>query len=384
MKLTVKVFLSCLCAMVLVLTGCESGGAVTETDVPPQGEASSASVVESPPQSLSEPPSSEPPEPEISNEWELDIPENHGMDSAVLEKLHEAAALTEIRSIVIAKGGYIIDEYYNDDYDETTVFGLASCSKSFTGALIGIAIEQGFISGVDVQIAEFLPQIATESNKQRILLKHLLTHTSGIEWYEWSGGTSFRELNRSENWVEHVLGKSMVAAPGDYFSYTTGGSHLLGAVLENATGQSLLEFGRENLFEPMGMDSVAWRADPQGVTDGGNGISMTTRDAAKFGQLYLNGGKWHGKQLIPAEWVAESTKQQDAGPGGRTGAYGYQWWMRAFGKGQYDTFYAMGHGGQFIFIVPELELVTVITSRFSDTYAPWPYFIDYVLEAYTG
>ena len=322
------------------------------------------------------------PEIEVNNDWEFDIPENRGMNSEILSQLHTAAAKTDINAIVTTKNGVIIDEYYKDEYDETSVFRLASCSKSFTGALIGIAIEQGYISGVEAKLSEFLPKIG--NGKQEITIKHLLTNTSGIEWYEWSGGTSFREFTRSENWVEYVLEKPMVAQPGTYFSYTTGGSHLLAAALEKATGKTAFEFGKENLFEPLGMDSVEWRSDPQGITDGGNGISMTVRDAAKFGQLYLNAGKWRDEQIISADWVEDSIITQDAGPGGRSGTYGYQWWLRPFGAAEYDTYYAMGHGGQFIFVVPELELVTVMACRFpQNTYAPWPYFTDYILAAYT-
>ena len=108
---------------------------------------------------------------------------------------------------------------------------------------------------------------------------------------------------------------------------------------------------------------------------------MTARDAAKFGQLYLNGGRWNDRQVIPESWMEESVKPQSSGAGS-SGAYGYQWWIRPFGEKEYAAYYAMGHAGQFIFIVPELELVTVITSRYpQDTYAPWPYFSDYVLGA---
>ena len=373
-------------SILILATGChEKSGDVeassSETVLPEPQQIEVVTVVEekSAPEPVSEP---EPPKPD--NDWKLDIPDNHQMSGEILAQLHTAVADVDINSVVVIKNGFLIDEYYKDEQDKDTVFRFASCSKSFSGALIGVAIEQGYISGIDTKLSEFLPQILEDNSsyKQEIAIEHLLTHTSGIEWYEWNGGNSFREFTRSENWIEHILGQRMVAKPGTYFSYTTGGSHLLAVVLEKATGKSALEFGRETVFEPLGMDSVQWRADPQGFIDGGNGISMTARDAAKFGQLYLNGGKWHDEQIIPASWVESSTTTQDAGPGGRSGSYGYQWWIRSFGG--YDAYYAMGHGGQFIFVVPELELVAVITSRFQDTYAPWPYFTDYILAAYTG
>lgn len=144
-----------------------------------------------------------------------------------------------------------------------------------------------------------------------------------------------------------------------------------------------LEFAHKNLFDALGMNSVVWGMDPQGVADGGNGIAMTVQDAARFGQLYLQGGQWNGEQLIPAQWVEQSTTAKNNGAGDGTGSYGYQWWIRSF-QG-YDTFYAFGAHGQFIFVVPQLELVTVIASHsLSDSYAPRPYFSDYILSAYTG
>ena len=319
-------------------------------------------------------------EEENNNDWEFDVPENHGVDSALLDNFYNAIGDTNINSVVIAKNGVIIDEYYKDDYDENSVFSLRSCTKSFSGALIGIALEQGLLSSVDVKLSEFFPQLAEADyeNKQEITVEHMLTHTSGIAWYEWAGGTMFMEFTRSDNWVDFVLSQPMATKPGDVFNYTTGGSHMLAAVLQQATGKTAAEFGQEYLFDPLGMDSVQWRTDPQGITDGGNGVSMTSRDAAKFGQLYLNGGKWGDKQIIPKEWVEMSVETQAAGSPG-TGEYGYSWWLKSFGG--YDAYYAMGHGGQYIFVVPELELVTVITSRSNDTYAPQYYFNDYIIAA---
>ena len=320
-------------------------------------------------------------EPTPDNSWEFDIPKNHAVNGELLAKLHEVAAKESgIHSIITVKDGYIIDEYYSEEYNESSVFRLASCSKSFSGALIGIAIDQGILTGTDAKLVEFFPQLADDAAKQEITIENLLTHTSGIEWYEWNGGNSFGLLNRSENWIDYIFSQSMTSEPGAVFNYTTGGSHLLAAVLQEATGEIAYEFGLKHLFEPMGMDSVEWRTDPQGFTDGGNGISMTARDAAKFGQLYLDGGKWKDRQIISEAWVEESVKVQFA-RSSNSGSYGYQWWLRPFGEGNYDTYYAMGHGGQYIFVVPELRLVTVITSRFQDTYAPWPYFTDYVLAA---
>lgn len=314
-----------------------------------------------------------------NNDWQFDTPENHGVDGAILKRFHDAIKRIEIYSVVIAKDGYIIDEYYKEGYDERSVFRLNSCTKSVTSALIGIAIDKRLLDGVDTKLSEFFPQLADSDSayKKEITIAHLLEHTSGIRWPE-SGGPMFRKFVQSENWVDFVLSQPMAAKPGSKFSYSTGGSHLLSAIIQQSAGQTTYDFAMEHLFKPLVMESVQWRTDPQGITDGGNGISMNARDAAKFGQLYLNGGKWKGRQIVPEKWVAESTKpQSEAQP---IPGYGYQWWLRKFGN--LNTYFAVGHGGQYIVVVPDLELVAVSTGRFpSGKYPFLDYFRDYVLPA---
>ena len=360
------------------LAGCISGSRDTNSIL---GEV--ASSVEPPPieVAVDQESGTETGEDLPDNDWEIDSPGNHGMDGILLNELHNALVETEIYSVVTVKDGYLVDEYYKDGYDENSIFRMHSCSKSFTGALIGIAIDKELIKSADTSIAEYFPQLAG-TDKEEIAIRHLLSATPGIAWYEWGGNSSsWRPFVGSDNWVDYVLSQPMAYTPGTVFNYTTGGSHLLAAILQESTGKSAYDFGTEHLFAPMGMDSVRWSADPQGITDGGNGISMSSRDAAKFGQLYLDGGKWRELQIIPELWVEESVTTQIS-RSGNSGSYGYQWWLRPFGDENYDTYYAMGHAGQFVFVVPELDLVTVITSRYpQDTYAPWPYFEDYILAA---
>ena len=361
---------------IILVAGCSTNQTPpTATTMP----AATPSVSTTPPATTVAPTEPSPPADEpANNDWAFDTPDSQGVDGALLDDLHRAIADMEFRSVVIARNGVIISEYYKDGYDEATVFNLASCTKSFSGALIGIALREGILSGIDQRLPEFFPEIAHEAGKNEVTVEHFLTHTSGISWSEWAGGTMFRQFTSSENWVNFVLEQPMAAQPGTVFNYTTGGSHMLAAILQKASGQTAFDLGRQYLFAPLGMDSVGWRADPQGITDGGNGISMTARDAAKFGQLYLNGGLWHDEQIIPAQWVAESTITQAGGSPG-TGTYGYSWWLKSFSG--YDAYYAMGHGGQYIFVVPELALVTVVTSRFQDTYLPQYYFNDYIVAA---
>ena len=374
-------------ALMLSLTAC----GITQSGSEPESTAQSPE--ESSAQTASE-------APEQDNSWQFDSPENHQMDPEVFEALHQALPGSGIHTMVTVKDGVIIDEYYGDGYDENSLFELYSASKSFTGALIGIAIDEGYIGGVDDRVSDYLPEVLEQEDtrKHDLTLWHLLTQTSGLEWYEWgSGYSNWTEFRSADNWVDYILSRALIHDLGTVFNYSTGNTHLLSAVLQSATGMNQEEYCRIRLFDPMGISEEAyWNTDPQGIADGGNGLVITSRDAARFGQLYLNGGTWNGQQLVPADWVEESTSRQNGGPGDATGAYGYQWWVRTHTAGEYgtyatpypaasyDTYFAFGHAGQFIYVVPELQLVTVITSSCQSSYTPRAYFTDYVLNAYMG
>lgn len=207
--------------------------------------------------------------------WEYDIPENYGINSNDINLLYNRYDFSHVYSTVIIKSDHIISEYYKEGYDKNSIFTLQSCSKSITSALIVIAIDKGYIKDVNVHISEYFPQIENYNNEylKDITIWHLLTHTSGLNisddaiWYEW---------RESDNWVDFALSQSSIAAPGQVFDYSTAGTHLLAAILEKATGMSLYEFGKENLFDLIGMSSVQCATDPQGICDGGNGFSMTS------------------------------------------------------------------------------------------------------------
>lgn len=296
-------------------------------------------------------------------EWQKDDPDHQGLDSGVLDGVHSTFDSFNLLSSVIVKNGYIVDEYYKDGYDESSVFVLNSASKSVTSALVGIAIDKGFIESVDVHISEYFPQILQNSDSRwaQITVRHLLNHTSGIATTDDSGWNNWRN---SDNWIEYILDLSIVSEPGSEFSYSTGNTHLLTAVLEQATGMSEYAFGQRYLFGPVGMESVRIDTDAQGVSDGGNGIWMTPYDMARFGLLYMNNGVWQGEQIISRQWIEDSTSvQYDRNTG--SADYGFQWWVRTFGDNDYPAFFAQGHGGQYIFVVPQIELVVAFTSNYT-------------------
>ena len=356
-----KRLLSALLAALL----CLSLAACNRSEESQPEEPTPQQTQEEPEQTPAEPEEVPAEEPEVEQPWTwpTDTPENQGISQSALESIHSTIDSFPLLSSMIIKNGYLVDTYFKEGYDETSMFVLNSASKSVTSALIGIAIDQGHIESVDVPISNYFPQVLQKEDPawQQITIHHLLTHTSGIQttdealWEQW---------RNADNWVDYILAQPIVATPGEVFSYSTGNTHLLSAILEQATGMTLYDYGKQYLFDPVGMDSVRIDTDPQGIGDGGNGIWMTTSDMAKFGQLFLNEGQWEGQQVVPASWVEESASLQYQRNTG-SADYGYQWWVRTFGAQDYDAFFAQGHAGQYIFVVPQLQLVVAFTSDYT-------------------
>ena len=303
-------------------------------------------------------------EPEVEEkfEWQHDSAENHNVNISEINSVHNTIDEYPINAEVIVKDGVIIDEYYKDGYDQNSIFTLQSTSKSVTSSILGIAIDKGYIESVDVPISNYFPQILDSDSEylKEITIWDLLTHTSGFDasdtgnWYEWRA---------SDNWVDYVLNTPVTSRPGTVFNYFTGNTHLLSAIIQEATGKTTYEFGKEYLFDPLDMDSVECGTDAQGISDGGNGFAMNIYDMAKFGQLFLNNGVWNGEQIISEQWIKDSTSVQFERSSG-SADYGYQWWVRTFGDNNYPAYFAQGHYGQYIFVVPDLELVVAITSYY--------------------
>ncbi len=286
------------------------------------------------------------------------------MDSELLAAMFDyiEQQKADVHSVLIIRNGYMVAEAYFYPYDPDIPYGTRSCTKSFLSALVGIAIKEGYLD-LDDKVLDFFPDrvIANDDLRKRAMtVEHLLLMRSGLDWPESS--VSYGSANNilwrmmdSRDWVQFVLDRPLVTEPGATFNYSTGDPQLLAAVLEEATGMSTRKFARTHLFEPLGVSSGHWdwRSAPEGVAFGGGGLSITSRAMAKFGYLYLEGGDWNGQQIVPADWVEVSVADPH---------YGYQWWRLSNGG-----YAALGYGGQRIAVIPDLEMVVVITGEFSGT-----------------
>lgn len=303
------------------------------------------------------------------------------MDNKKIEKLR--ALIQEqyinIAGIIVLKDNQIVYEDYFDGYNENNTIHIASVTKSIMSALIGIAIDQGLIKSINQKVLDYFPEYKIkrgESTIQKITIQHLLTMTAPYKYRS----EPYTKVYSSDDWTKAALdllgGKSEIGE----FNYSTVGIQILSGILSKATGKTVLDFATKNLFVPLGLNIphnvsinskeqhiaflkdrhvTGWVVDPKGENTAGWGLTLTTRDMLKFGQLYLNRGLWHGKQIIQPKWIKNSlTEHSQWGEF----PYGYLWWII---KGKYYNCYAaLGDGGNIIYIDPEKSIVIVITSRF--------------------
>ncbi|MCJ7622064.1 MAG: beta-lactamase family protein, partial [Anaerolineaceae bacterium] len=248
--------------------------------------------------------------------WETSTPEEQGMDSALLaEMLAEVEAEGhEIDSIMVVRNGYMVLDAYIDPFQAGSKHIIHSCTKSIVSALIGIAIEEGHIQGLEQPILDIFPgrtPAILDERKEAMTLKDVLTMSTGFDCkdsylYGWQG---LRELRNSDDWVQFVLDMPMRDEPGTRFEYCNSGSFLLSAILSETTGMSALEYAQKSLFGPLGISDVTWPENPQGINIGWGELHMLPHDMAKIGYLYLNAGMWAEEQIVPRDWIEESTRK---------------------------------------------------------------------------
>jgi len=294
--------------------------------------------------------------------WRHTTPEDQGMSSKLLANLLGEVNERKYRidSVTVVRNGYVVLDAYFHPFKKGLKHIIHSDTKSVMSALIGIAIDRGEIKSVHQPVTGFFPgrTIANFDDRKRAMtLEHLLTMTSGLNCRDRSrdGWLGLSRMLNSPDWTQYVLDMPMAQAPGQQFRYCNGASFLLSAILQNATNTSAFGYANTHLFGPLGIKDVYWRNTSKGVTVGYGEMYMHPHDMAKFGWLYLNKGRWAGRQIVPNTWVETSTRRHVETSSGRY--YGYQWWGDASGY-----YMALGYRGQQIIVVPAKNLVVVFTS----------------------
>jgi CubicO group peptidase (beta-lactamase class C family) len=271
-----------------------------------------------------------------------------------------AAELPRLRSLLVSHQGELVLERYFQGARAGQLANIKSASKSVISALVGIAVTKRLIKDIDHPIVEYFPELLKdpEAGKRTITVEDLLSMRSGLDS---TSGRNYGAWVTSRNWVRHVLSRPLTDEPGTRIEYSTGSSHLLSAILTKATGMSTWQFAQQELARPLGFSLARWPQDPQGIFFGGNEMLMTPRQMVSFGELYANDGRVGDRQVLPKSWIDRTFVSRGRSRWGSDREYGYAWWIRQL-SGR-DTYYAWGYGGQFIFVVPSLDLVMVTTSR---------------------
>jgi CubicO group peptidase (beta-lactamase class C family) len=308
--------------------------------------------------------------------WRTATPEEVGIDSEMLNQIPRIIQEEErgVDSLLVVKDGYLVMDKYFEPFKKGERHRIYSCTKSVVSTLIGIAIEEGYIEGINQTLLEFFPD-RTPKNlndwKKSITLENLLTMSAGFDaqdsWlYNWIG---LNRMHESPDALQYVLDLEVIEEPGTRFEYTNGVSHLLSCIISEVTGMSSLEYAHDRLFTPLGFDEVEWKTDSLGRNWGYSTLYLTPHDMAKFGYLFLNNGTWDGEQIVSERWVREATRKHLDAP--LWPGYGYQWWVDSWGH-----YLALGYRGQLIFVVPIDNLVVVFTGSDPDN----PGFTDYLMK----
>jgi CubicO group peptidase (beta-lactamase class C family) len=289
-------------------------------------------------------------------------PEAQGISSQAVREYIEAAdkQIDTMHSFMLVRHGHVIAEAWWKPEAAEKAHVLWSLSKSFNSTAVGLAIEEGKLS-LDDPVLKFFPADAPaepSENLKAMKVRDLLTMTCGHD-------TEAKSVGGSPS-VKQFLTQPVVHQPGTHFLYNTMGSYTLSAIVTKVTGQTTLDFLKPRLFEPLGIENPKWDTSSEGNSLGGYGLSLRTEDIAKFGQLYLQKGKWNGKQLIPEKWVEQATSKQvpnDQAPHAKMGpdwqqGYGFQFW-----RCTHNAFRGDGANGQFCVVIPDQDVVIAITAQ---------------------
>jgi CubicO group peptidase (beta-lactamase class C family) len=301
---------------------------------------------------------------DLSGPWMRATPTQMGIDSAALERAASAAAAaSRCRSLLVARHGRLVLERYFGGADSTTLFDVRSVTKSVVSALVGIAIAQGRVPGTSATVGTYFGSPDTlDTGDRAVTVAQLLTMTSGYSWNE-TTGDDYNLWILSPDHVQFLLDRPQTGPPGP-FTYNSAAVHLLGVLVQHAVGMPLPAFSDTVLFQPIGVRGVRWETLENGTVNGGSGLALTGRDLLRYGQLVLQHGQSDSHQVIPASWVDAMTgahfgwRETDGPQQGVS--YGYLWWTTDGPPA--SAVFAWGYGGQFLYVVPSLDLVAVATT----------------------
>jgi len=317
-----------------------------------------------------------------TKEWQTSTPEEQGMDSAALARLVDFVGSRRQDSLLVIRQGKIVVDAYYAPYAPNIRHDSRSVTKSFTGTLTAIAVQEGLLDSVDHPVVDLFadkPISNVDDAKKAMTVQNMLDMTSGIDWREraYTPDETVMRMYQNPDRPEFVLSQPMSNPPGKHFYYNGGNPYVLSALITRKAGRDALDFARDELFKPLGISNVRWgEPDAQGVMDGATGLYLTPHDMAKLGYLYLHQGMWDGQQIIPSSWV-DRVRQ-----GPVTATYGYHyanlWWSRP----DRDAFMALGRHSQIILVLPELDAVVVMTGvRKDDDYFPMIDLVDGIAGA---
>ncbi|MFU8858965.1 MAG: serine hydrolase domain-containing protein [Cyclonatronaceae bacterium] len=272
-------------------------------------------------------------------------------------------SIRELSSFILYRDGDILKEIYDNNGSANKPSNIKSASKSILSALTGISLDLGYIESIDDPVSRYLPgyfESIDDSLKNGITVRHLLMMNSGLR------STSFRNYGAwvvSRDWVGYAIQGPLNNPPGTTMTYSTGDTHILSAVLAEASGLSTRQLAERYLFGPMNQRIGGWDRDPQGYFFGGNNMALSPYALLEFGKLYLNGGSVNGVQILDPEWIQKSLTiyQRSISFNSRRHDYGYLWWYNTFAG--HEVWFAWGYGGQYLFLIPELNAAVVLTGN---------------------
>ncbi len=298
-----------------------------------------------------------------TQEWPTGWPEDVGMDSSALVEMFDFVRKHEVpvHSVQIVRHGRLVLDAYFHPFNAAWRHDVASVTKSITSTLIGLAIDQGLLNGVKAPLTNLFParpMARLDARKQRMTLEDLLTMRAGWDCGFEPKEARLSEMRRSTDWIQFMLDLPMVAEPGERFAYCSGNCHLLSALLSRAASTNALAFAQRYLFAPLDIRDVDWIVDSHGHNHGWGDLQLRPLDMAKLGQLFLQNGKWRGRQLLPDSWIASATRPHVMQTV-NDDHYGYFWWVK--GQKYAGVYEAVGRGGQRIIVWPAKDLVLVFT-----------------------